>query len=221
MTTRTRSFASVSSLLEGSLDSMCDATGSHSIPSLLFKEPSAAIPPATKPQGHPPQRAARAAKCKQPPQQARRFGKQTFRIGCRPNHHVSMTTNYVFCSYIDRFEIVPNSTFNPHPKLGQVNMFNKHEIMKFEQHGKKSCCSNRFDHHVFREINHEKQNNNRCNGTKLCLTIAFHLDLANAKQGEQRALGRPSGRDIVVTTKIKECEFNVINSNFEIQFKYA
>jgi hypothetical protein len=101
-----------------------------------------------------------------------------------------MTTNYVFCSYIDRFEIVPNSTFNPHPKLGQVNMFNKNENMKFEQHGKKSCCSNRFDHHVFREINHEKQNNNRCNGTKLCLTIAFHLDLANAKQGEQRALGR-------------------------------
>jgi hypothetical protein len=74
--------------------------------------------------------------------------------------------------------------------MGQVNMFNKNETMKFERHGKKSCCSNRFYHHVFREINHEKQINNRCNGTQLYLTIRFHPDFAIAKRGEDGALGR-------------------------------
>ncbi len=161
----------------------------------------------------------RAAKRNQPPQQARRFGKQTFPIGCRSNRFVSAATNCVFCSYIDRYEIVPNSTFNPHPKMGQVNMFNKNEIMKFEQHGKKSYFSNRFDHHVFRGIHHEKQINNKCNERQLCLTIAFHLDLANAKQGEQRSLARrlPRGENYLLH-EIKD--MHKMKTTFELITRY-
>jgi hypothetical protein len=99
----------------------------------------------------PPTKTQKATRHKQPPQQAERFAPQTFPIGCRSNHYVSMATNYVFCSYIYAGVILPNRSFNLHPKMGQVNMFNKNEIMKFEQHGKKACCSNRFYHHVFRE----------------------------------------------------------------------
>jgi hypothetical protein len=133
---------------------------------------------------------SKAAKRKQPPQQARRFAKQTFPIGCRSKQNESKATNYAFCSYIYADVILPNRSFNPHPKMGQVNMFNKNEIMKLEPHGKKTCCSNRFNHHVFREIYHEKQINNRCNEQPLCLTIRFHPDFAIAKRGEDGALGR-------------------------------
>jgi hypothetical protein len=155
----------------------------------VFKA-AAAIPPTTRAQGHPPQQRAVAAWHKQPPQQPKRFAPQTLRIGCRSNQNMSKATNYVFCSYIYADVILPNRSFNPHPKMGQVNMFNKNETMKFELHGKKTCWSNRFDHHVFREINHEKQINSRCNEQPLCLTIRFHPDFANAKRGEDGALGR-------------------------------
>jgi hypothetical protein len=114
-------------------------------------------PQATELEGHPPPATkSKAAKFKQPPQQAKRFAQPTFPIGCRSNYYIARPTNYVFCSYIYAGVILPNRLFNPHPKMGQVNMFNKNGTMKFEQHGKKSCCSNRFDHHVFREIYHEK-----------------------------------------------------------------
>jgi len=120
-----------------------------------------AIPQTTKRKGHPPNKATIAAKRKQPPQQPRRFGKQTFVIGCSTNQKESPATNYAFCLYIDSAAIVPNRIIVPVLARKRVNIDGKIAANNEELSKKQG----------------------------LCLTREFHVDALRA-QHEYRALSR-------------------------------
>jgi hypothetical protein len=107
----------------------------------------------------PPNKATIAANRKQPPQQPKRFGKQTFVIGCCTNQDESTATNYAFCLYIGSVAIVPNRIIVPVLACKRVNI-----------DGKIAANSKELS---------KKQ--------PLCLTREFHVDALRA-QHEYRAL---------------------------------
>jgi hypothetical protein len=122
-------------------------------------------------------------------------------LQCKPSGLVADQTTLIqwqpircFVQYICSFRILPNRVFN---RITRLTFFD----MKYPQSNKKSCCSNSSDHHaLINKINA----NNRID--QFSLTPQFHVDRADfdcrcARQHEYGPLGRPSGRDSVVTTK--------------------